>query len=270
MAAASAQVQAPGAASFALVPGDVIEAVVVNTGGPRLKVTLTPQKSGELAAFTGRNLNRQVKIVVCGKLRAEPFIQQQMSGPTMEIFVRSPDEALETIHCLLTANVSFNQLHKWVDSSGQTHYAEKPPAGAGDPPAAVAAVADGPKALQELQTLQGTWLVAQNTVNGRPDGDDSLLGGIWVFKGSELTMQSPKKGKGRFKIKLDVTGQTKAFHLSPLAPPTEVSGWMLFAREGENLKLAFFDNLSGRPTGFEPVEGRPKPVLVVVTLTPER
>ena len=45
---------------------------------------------------------------------------------------------------------------------------------------------------------------------------------------------------------------------------------MLFSREGANLKIAFYDNLDGRPESFEPHDPRAEPELVVVTLSPKK
>ena len=91
-----------------------------------MHLTLTPEKNAELSAFTGRNLNKQVKIVVGGKLRSEPFIRERIAGPTMEVFVSSQEDALATVKVLLTSTVAFGQLHKWTDSTGKTHFSEKP------------------------------------------------------------------------------------------------------------------------------------------------
>ena len=78
-AALSLRAQAPGDSTFSISPGDVTEATIDTSGRTRLHLTLTPEKRAELSAFTGRNLNKQVKIVVGGKLRSEPFIAGSIS-----------------------------------------------------------------------------------------------------------------------------------------------------------------------------------------------
>ncbi len=45
---------------------------------------------------------------------------------------------------------------------------------------------------------------------------------------------------------------------------------MLFLRETNTLKIAFYDNLQGRPESFEPRGPRSEPELVVVTLSPKK
>ena len=88
-----------------------------------------------------------------------------------------------------------------------------------------------------------------------------------MFEGSALTMQSPQKGTAQFKLKIDVTTQPMAIYLIPVQPIQGGRGWMIFSREGENLKLAFHDNLEGRPIGFEIRDTRAEPELIVLTLS---
>ena len=102
-AALSLRAQAPGDSTFSISPGDVTEATIDTSGRTRLQVRLTPEKRAELSAFTGRNLNKQVKIVVGGKLRSEPFIRERIADPSMEIFVSSAEDALATVKALLTS-----------------------------------------------------------------------------------------------------------------------------------------------------------------------
>src|SRR4030095_250982 len=147
----SLRAQSPDESTFSLSPGDVTEATIGISGGARLQVTLTPKKRAEFSEFTGRNLNKQVKIVIGGKLRSEPFVRERIAGPSMEIFVTSPEDAVATIKTLLTSRVRFDKLHKWIDSDGQTHYAEKPRPEPSDPPPAVEPVAEDKNAFQALQ-----------------------------------------------------------------------------------------------------------------------
>src|SRR3954451_13160687 len=84
--------QGQDASTFSLAPGDVVEATINSVGFTRLKVRLTPDKSEALSTFTGLNLGKQVKIVVGGKVRSEPFIRERMTGPAMELYVKSPED----------------------------------------------------------------------------------------------------------------------------------------------------------------------------------
>ena len=268
-AALSLRAQAPGDSTFSISPGDVTEATIDTSGRTRLQVRLTPEKRAELSAFTGRNLNKQVKIVVGGKLRSEPFIRERIADPSMEIFVSSAEDALATVKALLTSTVTFDQLHKWTDSTGRTHYSEKPPPLSSDRSPAAGPVAED-RNKNSFQELQGSWGVIKATMNGKESRDASLLDGTWTFRGNELVLQSPQKGKVRFTLKMDSKAKPKAFHLTSVEPPDQTSGWMLFSREGDRLKIALYDNLEGRPESFEPRGPRAEPELIVVTLAPKK
>jgi uncharacterized protein (TIGR03067 family) len=265
--AVALRAQGPDSSTFSLVPGDVTEAIL-NTAGPaRLKVMLTTAKSEDLAAFTTLNLNKQGRIVVAGKLRAEPFIRERMTGPAMELYVSSAEDALATVKALMTSKVKFEQLHKWTDSTGQTHYSEQPPVRVADP-APPAAQINEARTRSLLQELQGSWDVIKATLNGKESGDRSLREGQWKFQGNELLLHSPQKGTARYALKADA--KAGAFHVTAIEPANAGSGWMLFSRETNTLKIAFYDNLDGRPTGFEPRHPRAEPELVVVTLAPKK
>ena len=260
--------QAPDLSTFSLAPGDVTEAIINNSGQARLKVMLTPAKSEELASFTAANLNKQGRITVAGKLRAEPFIRERMTGPAMELYVSSTEDALATVKALLTSRLKFDQLHKWSDSSG-THYSDQPPVRSSDQAPPAGQINDA-RTRSLLKELQGSWEVIKATSNGKDSADRSLRQGHWKFQGSELVLQSPQKGTVRFALKLDPKADPKAFHLTGIEPAHSGSGWMLFARETNTLRIAFHDNLEGRPTAFEPRQPRAEPELVVVTLVPKK
>ncbi len=121
-----------------------------------------------------------------------------------------------------------------------------------------------------FQPLQGSWAVVKATMNGEPTHATSLLEGRWTFQGDELILQSPQKGKVRATLTMDTTAGSKAFHVTPVEPATERSGWMLYSSEGPNLKIAFYDNFQGRPESFETRDPRAEPELVVVTLAPKK
>ena len=250
--------------TFSLSPGDVTEATIDTAGQTRLHLTLTPDKRAEFSEFTGRNLNKQVRIVVGGKLRSEPFIREHIAGTAMEVYVSSREDALATVKTLLTSTVAFDQLYTWTDGAGRTHYSDKPPPQAAERGLAAGSVAEDRISLRELQ---GTWTVIKATMNGKESSDPSLLEATWRFQGNQLLLQSPQKGKARFALKLDPSATPRAFQLIPVEPATEASGWMLFSREGPNLKIAFYDNLQGRPESFEPRGPHAKPELIVVTLS---
>ncbi len=259
--------QSPDDNVFSLMPGDVTEAAIGSAGRSTLTVTVSPAKSAELAELTGRYLNKQVKIVVCGKLRAEPFVRERIAGPALGIHVDSTDDALATVKCLLTSAIAFDQLTRWTDAKGEIHYAERLP----EPtPVPVPPVKSEPFDLNVFKPLWGSWQVTKATMNGQESRDPVLLEGKWTFEGSALTMQSPQKGTVQFKLKIDASTQPMAIYLIPVQPIQGGRGWMIFSCEGETLKLAYFDNLEGRPRTFEPRESGAKPELIVLTLSPAK
>ena len=128
----------------------------------------------------------------------------------------------------------------------------------------------GDQNKNSFRELHGSWTVTKATMNGKESRDPSLLEATWSFQGNELVLQSPQKGKVRFTLKRDAKAEPKAFHLTSVEPANEASGWMLFSREGDRLKIAFYDNLQGRPESFEPHALRAEPELIVVTLAPKK
>ena len=266
LATLSLRAQPPDDSTFSISPGDVTEATIDTTGRTRLLLTLTSEKRAELSSFTRRNFNKQVKIVVAGKLRSKPFIREQIADPTMEVYVSSGEDAMATVRALLTSTVSFDQLQKWTDGAGQTHYSDKAPPQSSDQRPAAAPVTGDPN-KNSFRELQGSWTVIKATMNGKESRDPSLLEATWSFQGSELVLQSPQKGKARFTLRLDAKAEPKAFHLTSVEPANEATGWMLFSREGDRLKIALYDNLKGRPESFEPRGPRSEPELIVVTLS---
>jgi len=185
----------------------------------------------------------------------------------MEVYVSSREEALTTVKTLLTSTVSFDQLYTWTDGAGRTHYSDKPPPQAADGRPVAGPVIEDRGSFRELQ---GTWSVIKATMNGKESSDPSLLEATWRFQGNQLLLQSPQKGKARFTLKLDARAELKAFHLTSVEPANAASGWMLFSREGDHLKIALYDNLKGRPDSFEPRGPRSEPELIVVTLSPKK
>jgi uncharacterized protein (TIGR03067 family) len=215
----SLRAQPPDDSTFSISPGNVTEGTIDTSGRTRLHLTLTPEKGAEFSVFTERNLNKQVKIVVGGKLRSEPFIRERIAGPSMEIVVSSPEDAPATVKALMTSTVTFDQLHKWTDSTGRTHYSEKPP----PRPSDQRAVAED-RNNHAFQELQGSWGVIKATMNGKESRDASLLDGTWTFQGNELVLQSPQKGKVRFTLKIDSKAEPKTFHVTAVEPANEASG----------------------------------------------
>jgi hypothetical protein len=50
------------------------------------------------------------------------------------------------------------------------------------------------RGIDNFKELQGSWIVARATMNGKESHDRTLLEGIWRFRGNELTLASRQKG----------------------------------------------------------------------------
>jgi hypothetical protein len=106
-------------------------------------------------------------------------------------------------------------------------------------------------------TLKGRWQVISVLANGKPREDPELSGSIWTFEPPRLIIQ-------------DGAGKTTTYSYGVeegaigLITPKGEEGWIKLAPDAEGLRLAFFDDLKGKPESLEPKPG--DPLLVVVRL----
>ncbi|MEO6486430.1 MAG: hypothetical protein ABIO78_00645 [Thermoanaerobaculia bacterium] len=100
--------------------------------------------------------------------------------------------------------------------------------------------------------------------NGEERSDPEISDSIWKFDSPRLTMLEPngKKTEYTYTLVRDATGD--AIRIQTLGE----GGWMNYQLDGEGLKIAFYDNLRGRPDGFEQRTGQTEPLLVVLRLRP--
>jgi uncharacterized protein (TIGR03067 family) len=119
-----------------------------------------------------------------------------------------------------------------------------------------------------LGHLPGPWSVASATMNGRERTDATLLLMAWTFRGSELILESPRKGRARFALAVEPGSDPAALRLTRLeGADAPASGWMLVSLARSQPSLAFNDNLEGRPAGFQPAPtARPKVIVVTLAL----
>ena len=116
-----------------------------------------------------------------------------------------------------------------------------------------------------MAALEGSWTVAQAAVNGVARADGKLLNATWTFRGTELVVQSVPGERLRAAVSFDATAEPPAFHVTPLDPSGERPLWIIWARQGDELRLAFYDGVDRRPEDFGP-----RRKLVVLTLAPTR
>ena len=147
------------------------------------------------------------------------------------------------------------QVYKTTDPSGKVQYSDKPPPGTAVAPSKY----DAASAFRELQ---GTWSVANATMNGALYDDPKIAGSTWTFRDNELLLEPRVNSeKVRYTLKFDLGASPKAFFATPVQPSGARGGWMIYARDGMRLRIAFMENMEGRPTGFE---RQPKRVGVVL------
>ena len=161
-----------------------------------------------------------------------------------------------TLILLATPIAARCEVYKSIDANGRVIYSDKPSASTTQKPAAVAPLASG------LRELEGTWDVASITFEGAPSVNNKLLNGKWSFANNELAIERANGEKLRYSVRIE-PGYPATFAVTPIAAANERGGWMIYTREGSRLRIAFFDNLETRPTGFEPQRK-----LAVVTLLP--
>jgi uncharacterized protein (TIGR03067 family) len=121
-----------------------------------------------------------------------------------------------------------------------------------------------PAGASGVAELEGSWAVARATMNGEPRTDGKVLNATWTFRGTELVVQTARGERLRSALSFDATANPPAFHITPLSPTGgQRPLWMIWARRGDELDVAFYDGIDQRPVDFGP-----RRKLVVLTLVP--
>jgi uncharacterized protein (TIGR03067 family) len=121
-----------------------------------------------------------------------------------------------------------------------------------------------PVGAGSVAELEGSWAVARATMNGEPRTDGKVLNATWTFRGNELVVRSPRGERLRAELAFDAGANPPAFHMTPLGPTRgDRPLWMIWARRGRELDVAFYDGVDQRPEDFGP-----RRKLVVLTLVP--
>ena len=122
------------------------------------------------------------------------------------------------------------------------------------PPPIVAA----PPPIENRETLSGRWQVHSMTVNGVPRRDEELSDSIWLFDPPRLVI-----GETAYDF-------TVANGYLEIMKPSGEQGWMKYEVTSGVLRVAFFDELKGKPASFDAKPDQPDPALDVVSLLPVR
>ena len=113
--------------------------------------------------------------------------------------------------------------------------------------------------------LDGSWTVARVVFEGTPRAERKLLNATWTFRGSELQVQSANGERFRAELSFDPTAQPPAVYVVPTNDAQQRPVWMIWTRQGDELRMAFYDGIDARPMDFGPGHK-----LVVLTLVPAR
>jgi uncharacterized protein (TIGR03067 family) len=116
--------------------------------------------------------------------------------------------------------------------------------------------------------LGGRWVVTGLYGNGRPISDPELSNAVWTFSGDELTIESRMQGSSHYTFSQVEDSQGTALRLESQGSnqgPAE-AGWMIYEFGERELRVAFYDGLGNRPTGFTASDPNSKPQLNLVTL----
>lgn len=202
-------------------------------GNAQIRLALTSDGTAKLLEVTSRHVGGRLGIVVDGKLRAAPHILAPVANGVL----------------IVSGSFTASDAAAWARRLGPAAPAKVArPAGDWLSPAEVVAV---------LQPLQGTWSGLSATMDGRLRAEPKVSRSTWTFRGGDLTLTTGDGQSARFSLRVE-SGSSNSFWLEPL-PPSKESGWVLFARDGDRLTLAFGDNLGQRPDSFAP---GPKKVLL--------
>jgi hypothetical protein len=107
--------------------------------------------------------------------------------------------------------------------------------------------------------VTGRWQVVSMLAGGQARQDPELIGSIWTFDRPRLVVRDGKGQETAYSFTDD--GRYLALTL-----PSGQTGWIKYELAGGGLRLAFFDDLQGKPASFEAAEGSEDPLLIVVRL----
>ena len=114
----------------------------------------------------------------------------------------------------------------------------------------------------------GRWVVTGIYGNGQPISDPELSNAVWIFSGDDLTIESRSQGSNHYTFSQVEDSRGAALRLKSHGSnqgPAE-AGWMIYEFGERELRVAFYDGLGDRPSGFTPADPNGKPPLNLVIL----
>ena len=101
--------------------------------------------------------------------------------------------------------------------------------------------------------LTGRWKATSALANGKAIDDEEILGSIWSFAPPRLLVHDGKGNDTAYDYVID--GDYLVL---------QGKGSMKYELGPKGLRVAFFDDLQGKPESFEPRPGSGDPLLIVV------
>jgi uncharacterized protein (TIGR03067 family) len=125
---------------------------------------------------------------------------------------------------------------------------------------AVVGLAAAPVSPGSLPALDGSWTVARATVNGVARASAKMLNATWTFRGTDLVVEDVHGERLHATLSVDAAAEPPAFLVEP---PGQRPFWVIWAKQADELRLAFYDGLDRRPEDFGP-----RRKLIVLALVP--
>jgi uncharacterized protein (TIGR03067 family) len=116
--------------------------------------------------------------------------------------------------------------------------------------------------------LEGRWRVRELYGNGKRMHDAELSPSVWTLDEGLLSMESGG-ASSHYSYSEVHDERGAALHVRESDSPSNrppADGWMIYALEGNQLQVAFFDGLGERPDGFVRKDGKTEPMLTLAIL----
>jgi uncharacterized protein (TIGR03067 family) len=84
-----------------------------------------------------------------------------------------------------------------------------------------------PARASSVTALEGSWAVAQATMNGASRADRKILNSTWTFRGTELVAHNAQGERMRSALSFDAAVQPPAFHITPLDSSAQRPFWVI-------------------------------------------
>jgi uncharacterized protein (TIGR03067 family) len=113
--------------------------------------------------------------------------------------------------------------------------------------------------------LEGRWTIVEITSNGKINPDPELSGSVLHVQGNQFAFERANGRIQRYSFSVIRDAAGSALYLQNDPDARDENGWVLYEISNGVLRMALYDGLGKRPTGFTAPEGT-EPELIVVRL----